>query len=379
MGLFEELRNIAQDIENQRHLMTNEEATLQVSIRPFIEALGYDFRNLSEVAPQFTADPRPSGTDRVDYAILREGKPIILIEAKAATVRFTENIWKKLHDYFNAEEVRFGILTNGIVYRFYSDLQKSNIMDKEPFLVIDMLNLNESLVNELRGFTKSSFDPELILSNVQKLAISQLLSKEFNQPSDNLVKHFAGQVHSGPLPYSQMPQYRQLVQQAWRDLIEQEIARRIQIPVSDVSEPEDTHVEDTRTKTTFDASVPNPEPIDPKPREPRIIQDHANPARRLFEWGTKTAKGFIKNRRGSLRIYDPAGEKHFWVEDERILAGTCYQDMDIEISTSHRVEIDNPPPATKLVNVIPDDDRFDFKYEYRGRGRYVVTGILQRH
>ncbi len=376
MSLNDDLSRIAEQIQQQRHLMRNEEATLQVSIRPFIEALGYNTRNLAEVAPQYTADPRPSGTDRVDYAILRDGSPVILIEAKAANTRLTENNWKQLHDYFNAEEVRFGILTNGIEYCFYTDLKKRNIMDKDPFLTIEMSNLDKRLVAELEYFTKPSFDPERILSSARKLAILQLLSKEFNQPSDDFVKYFAGQVHSGRLSNSQMRDYRQLVQQAWRDLIEQEIARRIQIPANDVSESADTLVEDTRTTTILNSPVPNPEPINPNPPESILIRDNKFEARRLYARGTKTAKGFIKNRRGDLRIYDAAGEKHFWVEDEKILDGTCYPEMDIEISKNQRVENDDPPPDSRLVNVIPQHRRFDFEYEHTGSGRYVVTRIL---
>ena len=259
MGLLESIRKISARVEQQRPLMKTEEATKQVSIRPFIEALGYDTSDLVEVEPEYIADARTRGGERVDYAIKQDGRPIILIESKSANTILTENHWRQLHDYFNAEEVRFGILTNGLEYRFFTDLKKRNIMDKQPFMMINMLNLDERTVNELEGFRKSGYDPELILSNAQKLAISQLLSTEFNQPSDDFVKHFAGQVHLGPLSYSQMPQYRQHVQQAWRDLIEQEIARRTQILPKDVSERADTSVEDARTTTALDAPIPPPE------------------------------------------------------------------------------------------------------------------------
>lgn len=219
MSLFCALSRIAEHIQQQRHLMNNEEATLQVSIRPFIEALGYNTRNLSEVAPQFTADPRPSGTDRVDYAILRDNYPVILIEAKSVNTSLTENNWKQLHDYFNAEEVRLGILTNGLEYRFYSDLKKRNIMDKQPFLTIDMLNLDERLVAELDSFTKANFDPQRILNGAQKRRIARLLARELEQPSDDFVRFFAKQVHSGRLTEEDAQRYRQLVQEAWRGMV----------------------------------------------------------------------------------------------------------------------------------------------------------------
>lgn len=222
MSLFDALSRIAEQIQQQHHLMRNEEATLQVSIRPFIEALGYNTRNLAEVAPQFTADPRPSGTERVDYAILCESNPVILIEAKPANTGLTENNWKQLHDYFNAEEVRFGILTNGLEYRFYTDLNKRNIMDKKPFLTIDMLKLDERLVKELEPFTRKGFDAERIIASAQKRVLMRILRQEIDKPSEELAKYFARQVHSGRLSNSDIQRYARLVKEAWHELVEQE-------------------------------------------------------------------------------------------------------------------------------------------------------------
>jgi len=482
--------------------MISEEATKQVSIRPFIEALGYDTSNLDEVEPEYVADARSRGGERVDYAIKRGGKPVVLIETKSASTVLIENHWKQLHSCFNADEVRFGILSNGITYQFYTDLKKRNIMDREPFLVIDMLNLNERLAEELDGFTKSNFDPARILSNAQKLAVLQLLSNELKQPSEDFMMHFAevkrvgggemaksnndrvGEImdllKSGLGPYVLL-QYKfvhkskyleelelqlydggtnislpgelkridtqgwlKVIFYSWNEVFKEKlghsersyvsllmearnkwahqvpftnddaqhvayIARRLLevVNATDEAAQADRHNNElARLKyerearnaakhppkatdaplgqaerdnlPTLPPTVPTIERtrgVPPKPREPRLIQDNAYPARQLFEWGTKKAKGFIKNRRGSVRIYDAAGEKHFWVEDEEILVGTCYQAMEIEISTGHRVENDYPPPAKRLVNVIPEDERFEFDYEFRGSGRYVVTGI----
>ena len=208
--------------------MKTEEATKQVSIRPFIEALGYSTNDLTEVEPEYIADARTSGGERVDYAIMRDGNPIIFIEAKAANIPLSENHWKQLHHYFNAEEVRFGILTNGLEYRFYTDLKKRNIMDKQPYLVIDMLNLDGRLITELEAFTKTGFDAERILASAQKMAILRSLQKEIAQPSDALVKHFGSQVHSGRLSNSDIQRYARLVKDVWRELVEREIANRMQ-------------------------------------------------------------------------------------------------------------------------------------------------------
>lgn len=252
MSLFCALSRIAEQIQQQRHLMNNEEATLQVSIRPFIEALGYNTRNLSEVAPQFTADPRPSGTDRVDYAILRDNYPVILIEAKSANTSLTENNWKQLHDYFNAEEVRLGILTNGLEYRFYTDLKKRNIMDKQPFLIIEMLSLDERLVTELESFTKSAFDSERILSSARKLVVVRLLENEYRHPTTELAGYFAKQVYPGRLSQSIVEEFMPIFRQAWTQFVVQQTPIRPQ----PVVQTETAIVEDM-AKLTADDMMPS--------------------------------------------------------------------------------------------------------------------------
>ena len=240
MGLMDEMRKISEKINQQRPMMTNEAATELVSIRPFIQALGYDIGNLNEVYPQHTADARTSGSERVDYAIKQSGKPIIFIESKAANKVLSENHWRQLYDYFGAEDVRFGILTNGIEYRFYTDLEKLNIMDKQPFLIIDMLNLDDGLVKELEGFTKASFDVERILSSARKLRVLRLLDKEYAQPSEELVRFFARQLYTGSLSQRIIDEFAPVVRQAWREFVEQKIASRLQTAIESESRPAET-------------------------------------------------------------------------------------------------------------------------------------------
>ncbi len=224
MSLYDALSQIAEQVRNQHHLMNNDEdATILVSIQPFIRALGYNTENLMEVRPQYSADAKTSGGERVDYAIMREGKPIIFIEAKAANLTLNDNYWKQLHHYFNAEDVRFGILTNGIEYRFYTDLKKRNIMDKEPFLVLDILNLDERLVKELEPFTRLNFIANRIIASAKIQRIVHLLQQEMDSPSDGIVKHFAGQVYSGNLSARIIQEFTPLVKAALNRFVEQSI------------------------------------------------------------------------------------------------------------------------------------------------------------
>ncbi len=239
MSLFDELSKILEQIQSQRHLITSEQDTILVSVQPFIRALGYDTQNLAEVKSEYSADAKSYGGERVDYAILRDGLPIVFIEAKSADVKLNETHWKQLHNYYNARDARFGILTNGIEYHFYADLNKSNIMDKQPFMTINMLDLDKRLVEELEGFAKSSFDLERVLFGAQRRRITRLLKQEMSQPSDALVRRFAKQVHSGRLTEADVQRYRQLVKDAWREIQHPEkvIVKPI-IKIRDDIEPE---------------------------------------------------------------------------------------------------------------------------------------------
>ena len=225
MSLYDALSKISQQVCEQRHLMTTEAATKLVSINPFIRSLGYNITNLTEVQPEYSADAKATGGDKVDYAIMRNGKPIILIEAKTANIDLNENHWKQLHHYFVALDAEFGILTNGIAYQFYTDQNKQHVMDKAPFLTLDMLKLDAQIVNVLEGFSKTRFDPQ---RTVRKLKIFSLVEKEYKQPSDEFVKYFAKQIHSGALYQKHIKEFAPIVRQAWWDLVDKEIASRLQ-------------------------------------------------------------------------------------------------------------------------------------------------------
>ena len=228
MALADAIIGISKQIISQRQLMTTEQATINVAIHPFIRALGYDTNNLQEVRPEYNADAKSSGNERVDYAIMRDGKPIIFIEAKAADVVLNANHWKQLHHYFNAEDARIGILTNGLEFRFYTDLKKDNIMDREPFLVLDLLDLDGSLIDELKLFTKAGFDRKGILSLARKLIVIRLLENERAQPSKALAELFARQVYSGRITGAVIEDFMPILRRAWRQFIDQQVAAKSQ-------------------------------------------------------------------------------------------------------------------------------------------------------
>ena len=174
----------------------SEASTRSALVEPFIKILGYDPSNPLEVVPEFGANIDVPGTvkdKKVDYAILKDGKPIILIEVKHHENKL-ESGFAQLYNYFTPTDARIGILTNGITYQFYTDLERANTMDKKPFLVLDITNIQEDIIQELKKLAKSSFDIDEALVAAAELkytrGIKSLLQEQLASPDDEFVRFF---------------------------------------------------------------------------------------------------------------------------------------------------------------------------------------------
>ena len=142
MALEDAVRDIADRIPDVLERLVTEEATKNALVMPFIAALGYDVFNPTEVVPEFTADVGNKSGEKVDYAILLDGQPIILLECKLASTTLDNAHLNQLIRYFSTTPARIGVLTNGIVYRFYADLDRPNMMDTKSFLEFDLTNVD---------------------------------------------------------------------------------------------------------------------------------------------------------------------------------------------------------------------------------------------
>lgn len=225
MSIYEELTKISRQVQGQLpNMLNNEAATINVSIEPFVRTLGYDKSNLNEVYPQYPANAKPKGMEAVDIAILQGGKPTIFIEAKSAGTNLNEKHWEQLYHYFNAADVSLGILTNGVEYRFYSDMDKIHIMDSEPFFVIDLLQLDKRKVDILEGFTKARFDP---VSSIRFLKIRAKVERILNNPDEWFIKHVIYDIHERTKWKQVVDGYKPLVKKAIDEYVDKEIERRL--------------------------------------------------------------------------------------------------------------------------------------------------------
>ncbi len=198
---------------------------------PFINALGYNVFNPLEVVPEFTADVGTKKGEKVDYAIMCDGKPVILFECKCARTDLDKEHASQLYRYFSVTEARFGVLTNGIEYKFFSDLDEANKMDSRPFLEFNMLEVNEQVVQELKKFTKEGFDLENILLTASDLkytkGIKRILGEEWINPSEDFVRLLATRVYRGRMTQAVREQFSQITKQAFHGFVSDRINERL--------------------------------------------------------------------------------------------------------------------------------------------------------
>lgn len=189
-------------IEHREVLLT-EEAAKTALVMPFLQSLGYDVFNPSEVVPEFTADVGTKKGEKVDYAICNSGKVTILIECKPSSAELNINHAAQLFRYFSVTDARLAVLTNGVNYQFYSDVEKPNKMDDKPFFTFSMDAIKPTDIKTLEKFAKLNFDIEKIVQEAGNLKVQSLLrkeiEKEFAEPSEEFIRLLAGRVYPGRL------------------------------------------------------------------------------------------------------------------------------------------------------------------------------------
>ena len=199
MDFADRIRKLAKRVARQQERVRNEEATKTSFVLPFISALGYDIHDPDEIIPEYTADVGVKQNEKVDYAILKDRKPVILVECKSARTSLREEHLSQLIRYYAVTDARFAILTNGVEYQFFTDLRKDNVMDETPYLIVDMLNLEEWQIDEICRFAKPSFDGNAIRESVHSKVknqkdmrtITENIAREFASPSWDFVKLLA--------------------------------------------------------------------------------------------------------------------------------------------------------------------------------------------
>lgn len=263
MDFKDKIKILSERVVKLKDNIGTEEATKTSFILPFIQSLGYDIFDPIEVVPECTCDIFKKG-EKIDYTICKDGKPIILIECKH---------WKQdlnLHSgqllrYYHVSEAKFGILTNGIIYKFYADLVEPNKMDEKPFFEINIEDLRDAQIEKLKEFHKSYFDVESILNTASELKytteLKNLIVKEILEPSDDFVKYFAKQVYPSILTKSIVEQFRDILKRAFQQYNNDYISDKLKSVIKSQDEEAKQQDQDVTQESAEDLIVTTEEEL----------------------------------------------------------------------------------------------------------------------
>lgn len=210
--------------------ITNEEQTKNAFIMPFFQALGYDIFNPLEFVPEFTADVGIKKGEKVDYAIILDGVPQILIECKSITENLTKHD-SQLFRYFGTTKSKFGILTNGREYKFFTDLDEPNRMDTTPFLTVDITDIKENQFIEIIKFHKENFDIDNIVSSASELKylnnLKTFLTENIVTPSDSFLRYLTSEIYEGRVTQNILTTFSPIIVKGFNQFITERVNEKL--------------------------------------------------------------------------------------------------------------------------------------------------------
>lgn len=220
MTFIEELRSFITKRKSVLDQIKSEDQAKLSLVFPFLRQLGYDTTDPTEIVPEFTSDFATKKGEKVDVAILVDGEPAVLIECKAPGADLTAHNGQ-LYRYFSVTKAKFAILTNGIDYWFYSDVDEPNKMDGKPFMTINIFEASDADLQELQRFEKTTFDPSQVAESAEQLKkmnlVKNVISRELKEPSDDLVKLVCKEVYQGRLTQAKLDEFKVITMKAIKE------------------------------------------------------------------------------------------------------------------------------------------------------------------
>ncbi|MDN5464961.1 MAG: type I restriction enzyme HsdR N-terminal domain-containing protein, partial [Lactococcus lactis] len=332
--LKDALKSLGTRIETLAPNITNEEQTKNAFIMPFFQTLGYDVFNPLEFVPEFTADVGIKKGEKVDYAMVIDGAPQILIECKSINENLT-NHDSQLFRYFGTTSSKFGLLTNGREYRFYTDLDEQNKMDSTPFLTIDLTNIKDNQFLELAKFHKENFDVDKITSSAAELKylnnLKNFLSDNLNDPTEGFVAYLVSQIYDGIKTKSTLEKFSPIIKKGFNQFITERVNEKLSAALNTSVETKTIdESEELSENTPNDGIITTPEELEAFTVFKVASKDFIDPSR-LYYRDTKSYFGILiddNNRKWVFRFYQKATKNLIEIRD----AGTFEIDTTIYIA-----------------------------------------------
>lgn len=208
MGFSEDIAKLSEQVRKRIEQVVGEEATKMALILPFLSVLGYDVYDPTEVMPEYVADfatKKAGQFEKVDYALAINGTIVMLVEAKARGQK-AEAHDGQLSRYFNGLlKTKVAIVTNGIEYRFFTDLRDKNFMDKEPFFSFNVLEYDSKEIENLKFFHRDHFDAAVISRQAEEMVyvkgMTHLVGNLLRSPSEEFVRFLVTELGKVALSY----------------------------------------------------------------------------------------------------------------------------------------------------------------------------------
>jgi hypothetical protein len=280
MVFSEDIAKVAEQVRKKADLVTGEESTKMGLIVPFFSALGFDIFDPTEVIPEYVADfaTKKSGQfEKVDYALAINGTIVMVVEAKARNQK-PETHDGQIKKYFNSlRATKVAIVTNGIEYRFFTDLRDQNMMDDEPFFNFNILNYEQKDLDNLKLFHRDNFDVAMIKRHAEDMiyltGMTQLIENLLRSPSEGFIRFLVGEIKSvipnyivrGKITNKVVDKFTPLIKKAIQsslvNLMTQSISREISLPselvsttqtpeLDEIQEEEESELEGPQIETT---------------------------------------------------------------------------------------------------------------------------------
>ena len=266
-----------------------EEATKMSLILPFLEkVLGWNPYDPHQLVPEFAADIGTKRGEKVDFAAMADDEPAILIEAEKFGTDLGREHMNQLYRYFACTSARFAILTDGIRYLFFADLDDQNRMDPKPFFTLNLFEIDANSVAPLQAFSRTEFDVAKNLELARDLRcigeVVNLLREVWAKPSDSFIKWIMAEVHEGP----RKKHVRERYERTCKAALDAFLARASEPPTKDA-----------------DSAPRKPEPKPAPESEPtqRITRKHVATTVTIGNW-TETFKNFRSAVHGAWKQLD---------------------------------------------------------------------------
>ena len=173
------------DFEKAITNSNNEANTVDNLVKPFLNILGY--KPIDDFQTEYSIEIENSSKSVDVVVMIKSKKPTILIECKTAKADLEVHYNQLCHYFENSKESKLGILTDGIIYKFYTcNFDNENKLNSDPFFELNLRDYSNSDLVELAGFDKSIIDIDSIIWEEKKWhTLAKKMLKSFKRQKNH--------------------------------------------------------------------------------------------------------------------------------------------------------------------------------------------------